>query len=89
MSKATYKNGIVAGLPNGIAAAQKFGEHVDGTTNNIQDVELHDCGVVYGKDAYTICVMTEGKSIPTLQGIIKDISQTVYESISATDNDYK
>lgn len=89
MSQSTYKNGIIAGLPSGVVAAQKYGEHVNGIPGNVQSVELHNCGIVYGKDAYTICVMTKGQSLDKLANIIKNISQMTYNLIASNDSAYK
>ena len=44
MSKSTYMDGIVAGVPKGIVVAHKFGERAYDT---IQEKQLHDCGVIY------------------------------------------
>lgn len=87
MSNSAYKNGITAGVPAGVAVAQKYGERVDSSGNTLQSVELHDCGIVYATNhAYSLCVMTK-KNITATQGpddekklanIIKDISGIVY-----------
>ncbi len=76
LSEATFVDGLVAGVPAGVAVAHKFGERSYGSGL----VQLHDCGVVYkpGKP-YLLCVMTRGTEFEKLAAIIKDISALVYE----------
>ncbi|MBX4204972.1 MAG: class A beta-lactamase-related serine hydrolase [Candidatus Doudnabacteria bacterium] len=79
LSQTKFKDGLLAGLPSGTAVAHKFGEHVlnDDKGNQI-GVELHDCGLVYGRQNYLLCVMTRGKNVDELKNVIKDISALVY-----------
>jgi len=44
LSQTEYKQGLVAGVPNKIQVAHKFGERIYKDTNEVQ---LHDCGIVY------------------------------------------
>lgn len=76
MSRAEYKKGLVAGVPEDTKVAHKFGDF--GQPGDPYH-ELHDCGIVYKLDnPYIICVMTRGKTIPELESLIKDISREVY-----------
>lgn len=73
--------GIVAGVPEGIVVAQKFGER--GMVTDAGDVaarELHDCGIVYDPGSpYLLCVMTKGSvNFEKLTDIIQKISGIVY-----------
>ena len=78
LSEAQFKDGIEAGLPEGITAAHKFGEFKDMT-----GTELHDCGTIYAKArTYTLCVMTRGKNEADLSEVIRNISKIVYEEQS-------
>ncbi len=83
LSHATFKDGLVAGVPTGTAIAHKFGEHVvseDGTT--VAGVELSDCGITYYPDhPYLLCVMTSAQDLPSATGIIKNISALTYAAI--------
>lgn len=82
MSKSTFTQGLVAGLPKDIKVAHKFGEAVavDSATNKVVKIEMHDCGIVYKKDnPYIICVMTEGSKFEDLTKIISDISSIVWK----------
>jgi len=79
LSQASYKNGLVAGLPQGTRVAHKFGEYVIPDSNGFQiGVELHDCGYVYAKKMFLLCVMTRGEKLEDLEKTIKDITNLVY-----------
>ena len=85
LSQATFKDGLVAGMPAGTTVAHKFGEHVIGTSTTISSVELHDCGIVYVPNGpYLLCVMTKGPSLGGLQNTIASISKLVYADVSNT-----
>jgi hypothetical protein len=79
MSQSTFTQGIAAGVPTGVVVAQKYGEHIDTDKAGTQIVELHNCGIVYAKDApYALCIMTKGTDVNQLITILKDISGVVY-----------
>jgi hypothetical protein len=76
LSQSSFIRGLVAGLPQGMAVAHKFGEA--SLPNGI--LQLHDCGIVYKPNQpYLICVMTKGTNFDTLAGVISHISETVYQ----------
>ena len=80
LSKTTFKEGIVAGVPEGTVVAHKFGQFLS-TTNTADGVELHDCGIIYYPDyPYLLCVMTKGNSLDELKNVIKGISKITYEN---------
>lgn len=79
LTESEFKNGIVAGLPKNVKVAHKFGERE--ITNGIK--QLHDCGIVYAKkNPYLLCIMTRGHDLENMSRVIKEISQTVYTSVS-------
>ena len=79
LSQATFKDGLVAGLPAGTIVAHKYGEHVNGTEDQVQSVELHDCGFVYPSDApYLLCVMTKSTTLDESEKVISNISKIIY-----------
>jgi beta-lactamase class A len=79
MSKSTYDDGLIAGVPRTISVSHKFGERYF-TDTGVQ--QLHDCGIVYyPKDPYLLCVMTQGKDIRLLSKTIADISGHVYQEV--------
>jgi beta-lactamase class A len=79
LTQTKFNNGLVAGVPEGVVVAHKFGEGGDE-----QEHQIHDCGIVYYPDhPYLLCVMTRGKSITTLEATIAEISHFVYLKIAA------
>jgi beta-lactamase class A len=81
LSQASFKVGLVAGVPEGILIAHKFGER---GTNNGQVLQLHDCGIVYYPgNPYLLCVMSKGDDMKELAGVIQTVSRMVYESVDA------
>jgi beta-lactamase class A len=84
MAQSTYHDGIYAGIPNNVLVAQKYGERVntDSSGKNVSSLELNNCGIVYAKSPYVLCVMTKGPTNEeTLQSILKHISAIVYNYI--------
>lgn len=82
LTKSTYKDGIVAGVPRNVTVAHKFGERTVLNNRTLQYRELHDCGIVYySKDPYFLCVMTRGTDFAKLQQIIQDISSAVFRAV--------
>lgn len=82
LSKTTFDDGIVGGLPTNLVVSHKFGEYVIGTKGSqIESIELHDCGIVYyPTNPYFLCVMTKGNNLNELKSIIKTISSMVYQN---------
>jgi beta-lactamase class A len=79
LAQSDFKNGLVGGLPQGTTIAHKYGEHVlTDSSGNPNGVELHDCGLIYGKNDFLLCVMTRGQKVEDLQQTIKDIASLVY-----------
>lgn len=87
LNQVEFKQGIVAGVPETVRVAHKFGERVlkaqDGTSN----AQLHDCGIVYHeKHPYVLCIMTQGQALESLTQVISQISSTTYAFM---DKEYK
>ncbi|CAG0926539.1 hypothetical protein RHDC3_00077 [Rhodocyclaceae bacterium] len=79
LSRVDFRDGIVAGVPAGVAVASKFGER---TLDNGQR-ELHEFGIVYHpKGAYLLGVMTKGHDFARLSSVIGEISGAVYAEVS-------
>lgn len=80
LSKTQYYKGLVAGIPQNITIAHKFGERQYLPS---KEKQLHDCGIVYlpGKP-YLLCVMTRSDNFDSASGFIKQISKSVYDYIS-------
>ena len=80
LSKSTYVDGLVAGVPKNVMVAHKFGERVFG--DNYEKRELHDCGVIYyPAHPYLLCVMTQGSDTTKLTKTIADISSHIYSEV--------
>jgi beta-lactamase class A len=77
LSQSQYKDGLVAGVPEGVVVAHKFGERT------IEDVkQLHDCGIVYYPDKpYLICIMTRGQDYLQQQSAIAELSKFIYNEV--------
>jgi len=78
LSRVEYRQGLVAGLPEGTVLSHKFGERlVNGQK------QLHDCGIVYYPNNPTIlCVMTRGAEGEPLAQTIREIARKSHEVIS-------
>jgi beta-lactamase class A len=76
LSRSNFKDGIRAGVPDGIVVSSKFGERglIDSDAK-----QLHDCGIVYRAGSpYLLCVMTKGHDWSAQKSVIKEVSETVY-----------
>lgn len=84
LTQTEFKDGLVAGVPTETRVAHKFGESTFlGDDQKVQSAELHDCGIVYYPNhPYFVCVMTRGKQLAPLTGVIQDISKTVYDFVN-------
>lgn len=85
LSKTTYRDGLVAGVPESVTVSHKFGEHIVSTDRkNAEGVELHDCGIVYHpREQYLLCVMTRAKELSDATNMIQSISRETYNTIDA------
>lgn len=80
LAQSQYKDGLVAGIPQNILIAHKFGERKFSDTGETQ---LHDCGIVYlPKKPYLLCIMTRGNDIQKASQTIKKISTQVFQSLN-------
>ena len=87
LSTTDFKQGLAAGVPSSTIMSHKFGI-VGITQNSIEtERELHDCGIVYAPNhPYLLCVMTRSSALPplsleTAEGVIAQISETVYNDV--------
>lgn len=80
LSRSAFRNGIVAGVPAGVAVAHKFGERTSAENPGVR--QLHDCGIVYYPGhPYLLCIMSRGDDFGELDDIIREISRIVFEEI--------
>jgi beta-lactamase class A len=81
MSQSTFKQGLEAGVPEGVRVSHKFGERGSAQSSELQ---LHDCGIVYyPENPYVLCVMTKGYDMSELALTIAEISRQVYEEVDS------
>jgi beta-lactamase class A len=81
LSKSEYPYGLVAGVPQEIKVAHKFGER---SSSSEEQKQLHDCGIVYyPNNPYLLCIMTRGNDFNQLQQIISTISEKVYKEVDS------
>jgi hypothetical protein len=83
LTQSTYTDGLVAGVPSSVPVAHKFGEHVIGSQEVVQGIELSDCGIIYHpRRPYLLCIMTQGNDLVVLSNVIADISRTAYTFVN-------
>ena len=79
MSNSKYENALLKHLPKNLVVAHKYGiRKYEGD----EATQLHDCGIIYTKNPYLLCVMTIGKDIQAQEEIIGKISQESYQIFS-------
>ncbi len=77
LSQVKFRAGIVAGVPENVIVAHKFGE-----IEYLNQKQFHDCGIVYyPKSPYLLCVMTRGSDYEKLISSIAEISKTTFEEV--------
>jgi beta-lactamase class A len=83
LSRSQFTDGIVAGVPNNVKVAHKFGEQKNG-----EEQQLHDCGIVYyPPNPYVICVMTRGNNMDDLESTIQKVSRDIYKEVESRNAD--
>ena len=84
LSKTQYYKALVAGVPENINVAHKFGERQYLPT---REKQLHDCGIIYlPNKPYLLCVMTRTNDFKQAANFIKQVSKTVYDEVSKNEN---
>jgi len=82
LSQVSFTQGLVAGVASSTVVSHKLGLVGIAPDNITTEHELHDCGIVYGKDPYVMCVMTRGSApLPQLESIIAQLSKAAYNSV--------
>ncbi len=89
LSKTTFVDGLVAGVPTGTVVSHKFGQRnltsaEDSSASARALRELHDCGIVYYPGhPYFICVMTKGSEYAELAAVVQGASRVVWNTVDA------
>lgn len=82
LSSSDFKQGLVAGVPESVVVAHKFG--IKNPSDEDPTSQLHDCGIVYHPDhPYLLCIMTKGNDQKEQTATIKELSQAVYNVIDS------
>lgn len=82
LTKTTFTEGLVAGVPAGVTVAHKFGQYVMAVGTIAQGVELSDCGIVYYPEhAYLMCVMVQADTEESGAHAIRALSDITYTTI--------
>lgn len=80
LTKSEYQDGIVAGVPQEVRVAHKFGER--NIIDEENSMQLHDCGIVYyPTKPYIICIMTKGNNFENQSKAIRDLSSYTYKEV--------
>ncbi len=83
LSQSSFTQGIVAGTTGSTTVAHKLGLVGIAPGDVTTEHELHDCGIVYGKDTYHLCIMTRGSGgLVALEGVVAELSKTVYDKVN-------
>ena len=78
LTRVAFRPGIVAGVPEGIVVAHKFGER----SEDSGEKQLHDCGIVYfPRHPYLLCMMTKGTDFADLAAALSAVSREVFQEI--------
>ena len=82
LSQSSFTQGLVAGVASSTIVSHKLGLVGIAPNNVTTEHELHDCGIVYAKDPYLMCVMTRGSApLPVLEGIVAQLSKAAFTSV--------
>ncbi len=84
-TRSTFRDGLVAGVPEQVLVAHKFGIHPLRRPGTQERWLLHDAGIVYHpRRPYLLCVMTVGCDRAALQRSIASISALVWDKVDAS-----
>jgi hypothetical protein len=85
LSQASYRDGIISGVPQEIDVVAKYGERVLDDRSAGQPVvmkQLHEVGIVYHpRHPYIMGVMVRGSDSSRLQKVMRDISALIFEEV--------
>ena len=81
LSRSTFKQGLVGGVPGQTTVSHKFGERREEGTDMKQ---LHDCGIVYHpRSPYLLCMMSRGRDLQTMLAVLRSLSAAVWKDVDA------
>lgn len=80
LTKSDFSRGLRSGIPQDVTIAHKFGEATVTFADGFVDHhELHDCGIVYSKNPFFICIMTKGDNFQNLESSIANIAKGTWD----------
>jgi beta-lactamase class A len=78
LSRSSFREGIISGVPGGVAVCSKYGEAAVGPELK----QLHEFAIVYHRSRpYLLGVMTQGRELRSLVRFIADVSRVVYSEV--------
>jgi len=82
LSQTDFTQGLASGVPKDVVVAHKFGERIleNPYGEPVAGRQLHDCGIVYTKNPYILCIMTKGEDFQKQAKFIADVSKFFYEN---------
>lgn len=81
LAASDFKEGLAAGVPQGVTVAHKFGER---SLPSKGESQLHDCGIVYHpRRPYTLCLMSRGRDLEALKATLREVSGLIYREVDA------
>jgi beta-lactamase class A len=83
LSSADFDAAIVAGVDKGVRVAHKFGEAIVTRPDGTPGRALHDCGIVYAKAPYVLCIMTQGRDVGDLERLSVQVSRASFDATRA------
>lgn len=91
LSKASFRDGIVAGTPPDVTVASRFGDFPvsenDGE-GHASPLQLHEIGIVFHPGRpYILGIITRGSDFPAQTRIIRDISSFIYREVDQPQRD--
>lgn len=82
LSETNFTQGIVAGVPDSLSVAHKFGERSNYIGGLPVSRQLHDCGIIYYPNKpYMLCILTRGNDYTQQEAFVRDISAFFYQEV--------
>jgi beta-lactamase class A len=86
LSQSDFKDGLVAGVPQGTVVSHKYGlENFTDNGSLVTEKELHDCGIIYHPQGpYVLCIMTKSPpaNLSETEKFIQSVSGLAYQEVS-------
>lgn len=81
LNDSAFVDGIRGGIPEDVHVSHKFGEASATLTTGEVGHDLHDCGIVYAKEPYAVCIMTKGSRVDALGDFLQETSNLIYQEL--------